>query len=551
MAEATPNIRPYPWDLNTLRTEFGRKTFVIPQFQRKFVWNQKRICDLMDSIYKIYPIGSFLIWNSDNKDIFKRDTSILPSPDKGNRFINYVLDGQQRIASLYGIIYGKTIENERGTRINCRNMCFDLEKAINDPDPEEVLFTYRRRGPDNERFFSLYDILDHKKLDDFCDDMDEKKKKDALRKCHYAFTRDYKFSVIVIENQKEDHLPESFVRVNDRGVRLDTVNLVVATAWRKDFDFQKKIDEFEADLPYDFSELEDENVLQAISLNIKDGFSKAVQLNLAKDWKEWKLGKVKDEWKKNKQAIQKAIDYLHDNLGVRELGFIPFGIMVSILSSFFYKNKRNPNRTQARLIEKWFWQGALLGRYSGAGFSRNVLEDKRKLEKIVKGSKVSFDYGRRVKLSDIRKAVLYRVFYLSSAFLCLLALQQPKRFDNGKMVNLEEAASSINDKQRHHIFPRNVLKKHFKADEINSICNICFIPADLNNYIKDRKPSDYFKEFRRNLGKRKFASVMESHVIPYDKNSGIWSANVSRGYRKFIGQRDSLLKTRFQQLLRG
>ncbi len=550
MEEERPNIDVQDWDFSELKTEFKRRTLVIPQFQRKFVWNQKKICDLVDSIYKTYPIGSFLIWNSDNKEIFKLDTSILPKPDRKNNFINYILDGQQRIASLYGIIFGETIENEDGVKINCRNICFDLDKATNGLNPEEVVFVYRKVGPDNERYFSLHDLLDETKLDKFCDEIRDKKKRDTLRKCHYSFTH-YKFSVVIMKNQKEDHLAESFVRVNDRGVKLDTVNLVIATAWRKDFDLQKEIDDFKASLPYGFSYMEDENILQAISLNVKNGFSKAVQLNLAKDWKEWKVEKVKQEWKKNKSAIQKAIDYLHDNLGVRVLEFIPFGIMVSILSSFFYKNQRNPDKKQAQLIEKWFWQAAVLGRYSGAGFSTNVLEDKRKLDKLAKGDRVNFNYGYKVKLNEIKQTNVYRIGYLSNAFLCLLALQQPRRFDNGKTVNLEEVASSINDRQRHHIFPRSLLKKHFEADEIHSICNICFIPADLNDRIKDRKPCDYFNKFKKRIGKRRFASILESHLIPYDRNSGIWDNDVVKGYKKFMEQRAKLLKRKFERLLRG
>ncbi|MEM5853696.1 MAG: DUF262 domain-containing protein [Candidatus Aenigmatarchaeota archaeon] len=548
--EERPAVDVQDWDFSELKVEFKRKTLAIPQFQRKFVWNQKKICDLVDSIYKTYPIGSFLIWDSDNKDIFKLDTSILPPPNRENNFIKYILDGQQRIASLYGIIFGETIENESGTKINCKNICFDLESATNNPDPDEVVFVYRKDGPDNTRYFSLYDLLDENKLDGFCDKIKDERKKIVLRRCHHAFSS-YKFPVVIIKNQNEDHLAESFVRVNDRGVKLDTVNLVIATAWRKDFDLQKNIDEFKADLPYGFADLENENILQAISLNLKDGFSKAVQLNLAKEWKEWRLEKVKEEWKKNKESIQKAIDYLHDNLGVRELGFIPFGIMVSILSCFFYNNRRNPDKNQAKLIKKWFWQAALLGRYSGAGFSTNVLEDKRKLEKIAKGQKVSFNYGRSIKLEDIKKTTLYRVDYLSNAFLCLLALQQPRRFDNGNAVNLEEVVSSINDKQRHHIFPRNILKGHFKEDEINTICNICFIPADLNEHIKDRKPSEYFRKYEKKLGVRKFEMIMKTHLIPYDKSSGIWIDDVVKGYKKFVEQRANLLKKEFEKLLAG
>jgi hypothetical protein len=547
MTEERPNVDVADWDLAELKTEFKRKTLAIPQFQRKFVWNQKKICDLADSIYKTYPIGSLLIWDSDNKDIFKLDTSIIPSPSDKNNFIKYILDGQQRISSLYGLIFGTTIENESNVKINCKNICLDLEKAVGIVDPEDNVFVYRKDGPDDIQYFSLHDLLDETTLNVICDDMKEKKKRDVLRMCHSSFSK-YKFPVVTMKNQKEEHLAESFVRVNDRGVKLDTVNLVIATAWRKDFDLQAKIDDFKAGLPYGFSELEDENILQAIALNVNNGFSKAVQLGLAKKWKEWKLDEVKDEWKKNKRSIQKVIDYLHDNLGVKQWNFIPFGIMVSVFSSYFYNNSRSPTRSQASAVERWFWKAALLGRYSGAGFSTNVLEDKRKLEKMAKGAKVSFNYGGKVRLQGIIDTPLYRSSYLRNAFLCLLALQQPKRFDNGKAVNLEEAVASINDKQRHHIFPRSLLKSHFKEDEINSICNICFIPAGLNLDILNKKPSDYFRKFQKALGKN-FASVLDGHLIPYDKYSGIWDVNVIKGYRRFLTKRGSLLKTKFERLL--
>jgi hypothetical protein len=547
MTEERPSVDVADWDLAELKTEFKRKTLAIPQFQRKFVWNQKKICDLADSIFKTYPIGSLLIWDSDNRGIFKIDNSIIPSPSDKNNFIKYILDGQQRISSLYGLIFGTTIENESEVKIDCKNICFDLEKAVGKVDPEESVFAYRKNGPDNTQFFSLHDLLDEAKLNIICDDLEEKKKRNALRTCHSSFAK-YKFPVVTMKNQKEDHLAESFVRVNDRGVKLDTVNLVIATAWRKDFDLQDKIDEFRESLSYGFSDLDDENILQAMALNISNGFSKAVQLGLAKKWKDWKLDEVKTQWNRNKQSIQTSIDYLHDNLGVRQFGFLPFGIMVSVLSSYFYKNLRNPTKKQASIIEKWFWQAALLGRYSGAGFSTNVLEDKRKLQKLASGSNVSFNYGSQLRSSEIKETQFYRNFYLRNAFLCLLALGQPKRFDNGRTVNLEEPLAAINDKQRHHIFPRSLLKPYFSEYEINSICNICFIPADLNREITNDKPNSYFKRYRKALG-NKFTSVLNSHLIPNDADSGLWDSDIVNGYKKFLVNRSNLLKARFEMLL--
>ena len=76
----------------------------IPAFQRGFVWEMDRVAYLMDSIYKRYPFGSLLFWRTKNKLATERKLGAfdLPNP-KDDESINYVLDGQQRLTSIFSV----------------------------------------------------------------------------------------------------------------------------------------------------------------------------------------------------------------------------------------------------------------------------------------------------------------------------------------------------------------------------------------------------------------------------------------------------------------
>ena len=81
-------IKVKPIKVQALKHEFDRKEFVIPKFQRKFVWNRQNVCSLIDSVCKNYPIGSILYWETDNKHIFKTLRN-LPDFNNDNNYSLY------------------------------------------------------------------------------------------------------------------------------------------------------------------------------------------------------------------------------------------------------------------------------------------------------------------------------------------------------------------------------------------------------------------------------------------------------------------------------
>lgn len=100
-----PQARPFSNIMNEMETGKIR----IPQFQRDFVWTRQKSADLMDSILKGYPIGTLILWKT--KERLRSIKSIgdqeVPEPNDGD-FLDFVLDGQQRLTSIFASLKGHT-----------------------------------------------------------------------------------------------------------------------------------------------------------------------------------------------------------------------------------------------------------------------------------------------------------------------------------------------------------------------------------------------------------------------------------------------------------
>ena len=100
LSEITPVSR----KIDRLIPKIEEGDIKIPAFQRGFVWNQNQVLELLDSIYRDYPIGSILLWNSNERLKSTRNIGGFLIPDREPEYpVNYVLDGQQRLATIYGV----------------------------------------------------------------------------------------------------------------------------------------------------------------------------------------------------------------------------------------------------------------------------------------------------------------------------------------------------------------------------------------------------------------------------------------------------------------
>jgi len=101
---AISEITPSAVKIDKLMARLGDGDIKIPAFQRRFVWKQDQVIQLLDSIFHNYPIGSILLWNSDQKVTATRNVCGFAIPDRPQSYpVNYVLDGQQRLSTIYAV----------------------------------------------------------------------------------------------------------------------------------------------------------------------------------------------------------------------------------------------------------------------------------------------------------------------------------------------------------------------------------------------------------------------------------------------------------------
>jgi uncharacterized protein with ParB-like and HNH nuclease domain len=114
-----PELTPTAEKIDRLINRINSGDIRIPAFQRAYVWKQNQILDLLDSIVKNYPIGSVLLWNTVERLKHTRNIAGYKIPDNAIEYpVNYVLDGQQRISSIYATFSDKAEQDSETRHLN-------------------------------------------------------------------------------------------------------------------------------------------------------------------------------------------------------------------------------------------------------------------------------------------------------------------------------------------------------------------------------------------------------------------------------------------------
>ncbi len=233
MNQPEPQSRSFKDLLHTI--ENG--TLKIPQFQREFVWTREKSAKLIDSILKGYPIGTFILWKT--KEQLRAVKNIggvdLPPTPNGD-YAEQVLDGQQRLTSLYAAVNGLTIVRGSGATEDFSKICIDLDE---DPSTETtVAYSSLPESADPDRFVRLLDIRE--KDFDFLSSLTAPRRERLL--AYAESLNEYRFSAILIKDAPLDVATEIFTRINVGGKPLSVFEVMVAKTYDQttSFDLQEK-----------------------------------------------------------------------------------------------------------------------------------------------------------------------------------------------------------------------------------------------------------------------------------------------------------------------
>lgn len=489
--------------------EIQKGIIKIPKFQREFVWSIDKTAKLLDSILKGYPIGTFILWQTDERinDIKNVGNLEIPPTPEGNK-VQYVLDGQQRITSLYAAYLGAKIQKIGEKKVtDYNNIVVNLDKDINQNDNQVI-----SAEPTGEKYLSLNNVLNFtfskaKALSDtFTEDELE------LIDSYSTAFKTYEFSTVVLRKEDIDSAIEVFTRINTGGQTLTLFEIMAAKTYDEQqiFDMQAKWGAFIEEL----KDIKYEGISSTVVLSVL-----SLVLSRTKECKRktiLTLNKqdIIDTWESVISALKNSIDYFRTTYRIPVSQLLPYDSLLVPFSYFFYHNKDKPQGQQRKYLEEFFWRMSLSFRYSSSAESR-LAQDIKRIDKILNNNERP-DYNDIKIYIESPEALIDTNFSAGNSYckavLCLLAYQEPKDFqDNGKVILDNSWLKVANSKNYHHFFPKAYLKNKTPLNS-NSLVNITFVSDQLNKRkIGAKSPSTYIGDFQDE--NPAINTALDSHLI--------------------------------------
>ena len=491
----------------------------IPQFQRDFVWDKEQSARLIDSIIKGYPVGTFIFWKTRDELRAYREIGnfTMPKTPKGD-FAEYVLDGQQRITSLYAIRKGLRITRENKI-VDYKDIYIDLDQS--EQSDEQIVVS---EPPLGHTCVSVHSVL-NEKMGFFYKNYESDQAEVIER--YKGRLINYDFSCITIKDYPIDIATEVFSRINTGGKTLTVFEIMVAKTYDeiRDFDLVARFEELR-------DGIDEENGGRCLRTAIFETIPESVVIQAVgalsgKKLRSRDILKIKrdafiDTWPMMKDALFSAVDFVRQELRVPVSHLMPYPSMTVPLAYFFEKTgSKKPTKRQRALIEQWFYWTAFTYRYS-SGAEAKIIDDLNRMDLIATDESPAYPPHEIFCETEWLKTWEFSAGdAVCKLVLCLFAFREPKSFDTNGIVTLDNSNLKIaTSRNYHHFFPKAFLAKHKKDAIANLMVNITLIDGYSNKHrIRDKSPSAYITRFAKD--NPDIDETLKSHLIMDREKFGI------------------------------
>lgn len=518
-------------EINTILSQIDLGSYAMPVFQRGYVWNRDQVRKLMNSLYRGYPIGELLVWNTATDPELARGSGALTP---GN--VNLILDGQQRMTSLYGVIRGEPPKFFDGNASSFTNLYFNVED-----ETFEFYMAAKMKG--DRSWINVTELMKtgaslylQNKMQENPDDvsfwlshMAVLNKLDGIKKL------DIHVETVSGADKTIDVVVDIFNNVNSGGTKLSKGDLALAKIcgeWSDARENFKKILERYHNAGYDFTL---EWLLRCITVYLtgQPYFNVLGQIP---------IDQIKKALPETEKTIGTCLDHIGSRLGLdhgRVLGSV-FGI-VTMLGYVHYSGGKLSGSKEWDKLLYWYIHAFLWGRYASSTESA-LAQD---LNTISRGDGID---GLIRQLKQTRGDLTIRPedfwgWSTGARFYPLLYLLTRTNHARDWGTNLELSNSLLGKNSTlevHHIFPKDVLYKAGKSKAIvNALANYAFLTKDTNIEISNQEPRDYFPVYMK-----KCPGAIESHWVPVNEE-----LRETSQYEEFLKQRRILLAEAANKLL--
>ncbi|BAZ19898.1 hypothetical protein NIES4073_07710 [Kalymmatonema gypsitolerans NIES-4073] len=517
MAEA-PKANPQNL-LALIRDAYSAKV-VVPEFQRSFVWARDNVEEFLSSLLQGYFVGTFLMLDTPtNKPMFpfhllegvKDVNSQVRAKDHAT--VQMVLDGQQRITSLFYAFYEPNI-SLKGVK-NPYRFYLNLDKALNENLDEAVVGVSKQDNKGLANFeklcqahkavpFSL--LRETSSFNKWLYTQQSEWQDENLAQIEKLYERLQQFMVPVValppETSKGD-IVNIFERINRTGVSLSLFDLAVAQLYLKNVKLRDFWDDFTKKNKTVSSIIKPEFLLRVIAL--LEG--KEIRRRSLLDAIDIEGTAFKKRWDEAVNCIVQAHKRISKEYGAFSEQWVPYTSLLVTLAVLLHKLKENSAGAEDyQKVDRWYWSCIISRRYDNA-VETKTFHDIRDLDSWMKGGtspqwlqQFANQYFALDIVNDPRSA-LYR------GLMGLIVRQGAKDFLTGQPATLSEC-------QDDHIFPKSKYKESY-GERVDSIWNRTLIWEKTNNQKKNTLPSVFFQECLKKHGadETKLLETLSSHFI--------------------------------------
>ncbi|WP_372922347.1 DUF262 domain-containing protein [Roseovarius sp.] len=588
MSELKTCFKRVEYDLDGLLHFIDLGDIALPDIQRPFVWKNSKVRDLFDSMYRGFPVGYFLFWENTNETGVKQ---IGIGAKQHGTAARLIVDGQQRLTSLYAVFRGKKVldanykERQIEIAFRPRDGKFDVADAAIQRDPEWI--------PNISEIWAggrpSYTVVKHflAQVREKVDLTDEEEEAIAHNLDRLFDLRKYPFTALEIASTvDEEQVSDIFVRINSEGVKLNQADFILtllSVFWE---DGRRELEAFcrasrtaptgaSSASPFNHFIQPDPDQLLRVAVAYGFGRGRLKSVYQVLRGKDPDTGKYTAErrdaqFEVLKDAQENVLNLTHWHQFLSALigaGFRSREMISSnnalLFSYAFYLMGRVRYKVSEHVLQKaigrWFFGVSLTGRYTSS--PETVLDaDLARFRTVEKGE----DF--LAILDGILESTLTNDFWeislpanldSSSArnpeLFAYVAAQNklgaPVLFSHKSLRDLIDPAIQSKKKalERHHLFPRAYLERNGVTERraINQMANYALLEWPENLDISDDAPDVYVPEIARRFGEDDWRAMQKHHALPEG-----WA---TMRYEEFLDARRQLMagviRLGYEQLL--
>ena len=523
--------------ISTILDHIDSGHMALPEFQRGYVWSGDQVRGLFDSLYRRHPVGGLLVWATEAKTAAHRGDGPVVSG-----IVKLLLDGQQRMTSLYGVIRGKPPKFFDGNAKAFTGLHFHLEN-------ETFAFYQPLKMEGDPLWVDVSALMQAGTagLGGFVTKLTQQPELapkigvyvGRLSQLLGISDVDLHIEEVTGADKSLDVVVDIFNRVNSGGTKLSKGDLALAKIcadWPEARATMKTKLKAWAQADFNFNL---DWLLRSLN-TVLTGEAKFSHLD------DKTAVDIQDGLKRSTKAIDTALNLIGGRLGLDHEQVLFGRFAIPVMVRFLDQNKGQLDEKQRDKLLFWFAQAGMWGRYSGNTES-TIDEDLAALESGgIDGLLTKLRFwrgGLRVEPEHFTGWSLGARFY---PVLYMLTRMGGAR-DWGTGIELKaNLLGKMSKLEVHHIFPKAQLYKlDHKRAEVNALANFCFQTKQTNLEISDRLPEEYFAEFEK-----RHPGALATQWIPMDTE--LWKM---KNYRDFLEARKELLAAeankRMEELLHG